>query len=221
MTNFNCVCPAIQRGQGSGFLSEGSYCLTAWVSEQRRFWPDCADAQAHLNLRYSHRRYVSNSLDAAHFIFFDELKLNGVSFLPNCIHQLDFCIKSINMILRLFEPHDKTNKMSVHPAKTQVSLGISPVWSESLLSTVRMKKPCILSYPLSTQRRLWSDWVGAQADLSLCWAQSFLLVLSCGRSFILFSLDMGKETLMIYIRTNIKKLFYCQTRKQFIFLNGF
>ena len=24
MTNFNCVCPAILRGQGSGFLSEGS-----------------------------------------------------------------------------------------------------------------------------------------------------------------------------------------------------
>ena len=28
----------------------------------------------------------------------------------------------------LFEPHcDKTNKMSVHPAKTQISLGIHPV----------------------------------------------------------------------------------------------
>ena len=24
MTNVNCACPAIQRGQGSGFLSEGS-----------------------------------------------------------------------------------------------------------------------------------------------------------------------------------------------------
>ena len=30
--------------------------------------------------------------------------------------------------------HDKTNKMAVHPAKTQISLGIRPVWSESLLS---------------------------------------------------------------------------------------
>ena len=77
------------------------------------------------------------------------------------------------MILRLFEPHEKSNKMSVRPAKIQISLGI---------------------------------WVGAQADLSLCWWQSFLLALSCGRSFVLFSLDMGKETLVIYIRTNIKKL---------------
>ena len=29
-----------------------------------------------------------------------------------------------------YEPwHDKTNKMSVRPAKTQISLGIHPVWS--------------------------------------------------------------------------------------------
>ena len=33
--------------------------------------------------------------------------------------------------------HDKTNKMSVRPAKTQVSLGICPVWSETSLPTWR------------------------------------------------------------------------------------
>ena len=31
----------------------------------------------------------------------------------------------------------KTNKMSVRPAKTQISLGIRPVWSESSLSAWR------------------------------------------------------------------------------------
>ena len=37
-----------------------------------------------------------------------------------------------------FEPrHDKTNKMSVRPAKTQISLGIRPVWSESSPSAWR------------------------------------------------------------------------------------
>ena len=56
MTNFNCACPAIQRGKGSGFLSEGSSWLTACMSEQRRFWRDCADVQARLNLRCSHRQ---------------------------------------------------------------------------------------------------------------------------------------------------------------------
>ena len=34
---------------------------------------------------------------------------------------------------------------------------------------VHMKKAWVLSYPLSAQRRLWSDWADAQADLSLCW----------------------------------------------------
>ena len=56
MTNFNCASPAIQRGQGSGLLSEGSSWFTACMSEQRRFWRDCADAQARLNLRCSHRQ---------------------------------------------------------------------------------------------------------------------------------------------------------------------
>ena len=28
----------------------------------------------------------------------------------------------------------------------------------------------VVSYPLSAQRSLWSDWTDAQADLSLCWA---------------------------------------------------
>ena len=39
--------------------------------------------------------------------------------------------------------------------------------------TVRMKKPWVLSYPLNAQRRLWSDWVDAQADQSSLGAHSF------------------------------------------------
>ena len=70
----------------------------------------------------------------------------------------------------IFEPrHVKTNKMAVRPAKTQISLGIRPVWS---VFAVRMKKAWALSYPLSAQRWLWSDWVDAQADLSLRWAHT-------------------------------------------------
>ena len=34
-------------------------------------------------------------------------------------------------------PHDKTNNVAVRPAKTQISLGICPVWSESSLSAWR------------------------------------------------------------------------------------
>ena len=40
---------------------------------------------------------------------------------------------------------------------------------------VRMKKAWVLIYPLSAQRRLWSDWADAQADLSLRWAHSHIV----------------------------------------------
>ena len=42
---------------------------------------------------------------------------------------------SIRMMVRPYEPRlDKTNKTNVRPAKTQISLGIRPVWSESSLA---------------------------------------------------------------------------------------
>ena len=37
---------------------------------------------------------------------------------------------------------------------------------------VRKKKAWVVSYPLSAQRRLWSDWADAQAYLSLRWAHT-------------------------------------------------
>ena len=52
----------------------------------------------------------------------------------------------------------KPTTWQVRPAKTQISLGIRPVWS---VFAVRMKKPWVLSYQLSAQRRLWSDWTDA------------------------------------------------------------
>ena len=51
----------------------------------------------------------------------------------------------------------------VRPAKTQISLG-------GWVFAIRMKEHWVLSYPLSAQRRLWSDWADAQADLSFRWA---------------------------------------------------
>ena len=113
-------------------------------------------------------------------------------------HCQSFCIKVMSRFLT------KPTKWHVRPAKTQISFGIRPVWSESSLSawrklgslatqwthsedsdqtgrmprliwiftgrtTVRMKKACVLSYPLSAQRRLWSDLADAQAYLSLRW----------------------------------------------------
>ena len=45
---------------------------------------------------------------------------------------------------------------------------------------VRMKKAWVLSYPLSTQRRLWSDWAWSEYSLG---AHVSMLVLSRGGSY--------------------------------------
>ena len=55
--------------------------------------------------------------------------------------------------------------MSVCPAKTQINLGIRPVWSEASLSAEWVAKDP--SY-LHADSEDWSDW----ADLSLRWAHS-------------------------------------------------
>ena len=78
----------------------------------------------------------------------------------------------VSWVSLLEPPHDKTNNVVVCPAKTQLSLGIRPVWS---VFPVRMKKAWVLSYPLSAQRKLirlggcpgWLETsLGAQP---LCW----------------------------------------------------
>ena len=68
--------------------------------------------------------------------------------------------------LQIEPPHDKTNKMTVRPAKTQISLGICPVWPIFAVHAMGSQGPKLSS---CGQRRLWSDWADAQADLSLRW----------------------------------------------------
>ena len=60
-------------------------------------------------------------------------------------------------------------KVSVHLAKTQISLGICPVWSESSLSAWRNLGSLVIHWVHSED---WSDWADAQAHLSLRWVQS-------------------------------------------------
>ena len=67
----------------------------------------------------------------------------------------------------------KPIKWHVHPSKTQISLDICPVWSESSLSA--MKKAWVFSYPQSAHRRLirlggcpgWSE--SSLGTPSFCW----------------------------------------------------
>ena len=90
------------------------------------------------------------------------------------VHQLE---------LHLSHLMTKSIKWHVHPAKTQISLGRC------------MKKTWVYSYPLSAQRRLWSDWADAQADPSLCW-------LHCHRDFNAYIFGSHKRT-----RSQCKKVY--------------
>ena len=56
--------------------------------------------------------------------------------------------------------------MIVRPAKTQISLGIRPVWSESSLCAKSIAKDPSFLHADS------EDWADAQADLSLRWVHS-------------------------------------------------
>ena len=72
---------------------------------------------------------------------------------------------------------------------------------------VRMKKAWVLSYPLSAQRRPWSDWADAQADLSLRWAQSFCCFCHEAAHFVytFFSLLQVAPIFLLCLKSEIIK----------------
>ena len=73
--------------------------------------------------------------------------------------------------------HDKINKISVRPAKTQISLGIRPVWSESALCAQWVAKDPSFLHADSKE----SDQTGWMPRLIWVFAgrTPTLLVLSC------------------------------------------
>ena len=77
--------------------------------------------------------------------------------------------------------HDKTNKMAVRPAKTQISLGIRPVWSESSLCAQWVAKDPSFLHADSED----SDQTGQMPRLIWVFAGRtlILLVLSCRGSY--------------------------------------
>ena len=84
--------------------------------------------------------------------------------------------------ITISEPqHDKTINVAVRPAKTQISLGIRPVWTESSLSAWS-KLGSLATHWMNgddsdqTGRMPWLIWVFAGRTVTL-------LVLSCRGSF--------------------------------------
>ena len=66
--------------------------------------------------------------------------------------------------------HDRNQQSECAPSEDSGQPGHPP--SPFRVFAVHMKKPWALSYPVSAQRRLWSDYPGAKADLSLHWAHT-------------------------------------------------
>ena len=83
-------------------------------------------------------------------------------------------------------PRDKTNKVTMRPAKTQISLGIHPVWSESSLCAQSIAKDPSFLHADSED----SDQTGRMPRLIWVFAVRtlILLVLSWGGSYVCFRL---------------------------------
>ena len=98
------------------------------LSAQRRLWSDWADAQ--LIWVFAGR--------TCHFVGF---VMRWLIFQWVVLFSAPICSRQTTSTDDLLPSRvspgdrDETNKVTVHPAKTQISLGIRPVWSESSLCT--------------------------------------------------------------------------------------
>ena len=153
------------------------------LCEQRRFRRACAFAQSRQNLRCSFIQAVSQEEpsdrkpDPWPLWMAGHAQLNFV--MTECSKTQIRLTRSNLMILKvrswtknrmIYEPrHDKTNKASVRPAKTQI-LGVRPVWSESSLSAWRKL------WPLATH------WAHSENSAKTGRTVT-LLVLSCRGSY--------------------------------------
>ena len=112
-----------------------------------------------------------------------------------CLNNLPCC---------LCEPrHDKTSKMSVRPAKTQISLGIRQVWSDSSLCAQWVDKNPSFLHADSED----SDQIGWMSRLIRVFARrtAILLVLSCRGSCSVGDVFRRRQSIVLYSRQSSAK----------------
>ena len=146
------------------FWIEQVYVLYYLGSENK----GCAGWSVHGFVRIRHKLVFS--CRGSHYCF------------PDHAHSVQY-ILAIKMTRIYKPPHEKSNKMTVRPAKTQLSLGIRPVWSESSLSAWR--NIGLLATPWSHSED--SDQIGRIPRLIWVFAgrKLILLVLSYRGSYVL------------------------------------
>ena len=98
----------------------------------------------------------------------------------------------------------KATMWHVGPAKTQISLGIPPVWSESSLCAQWVAKdPRFLH---ADSKDSWADWADAQADLSLRWMQAH---------FVGFVMSRFTSSSTWWLHNYIQRITNCMTQVLF------
>ena len=153
---------------------------TKWLCAQQRLRSAWASAQSYQSLRCALNGWLKtqaffmrtaktlirlggcpgwseSSLGAHSFCWFCHVAAQMVSILSD--NKVSFPDNDRFMV-RLWQigfepPRDKTNKVNVRPAKTQISLGIQPIWSVFAVRSMGSQGPKLSS---CEQRRLWSDW---------------------------------------------------------------
>ena len=145
------------------FLMAWIIIIITLIQEDNRFWHGC---QSNI---WSSITKVEMPLTVVH------------AWIIYSMYRADEQFRSVRAFI--YEPrHDKTNKMSVRPAKTQISLGIRPVWSESPLSARRKLGFLATHWAYSED----SDQTGWMPRLICVFAgrTAILLGLSCRGSYV-------------------------------------
>ena len=117
-----------------------------------------------INLCETTQYFLLNGLIVIPYIrkFLPSCPFHSYRLLLNALPGIAFC----NVNHATWAATWRTNKMSVRPGKTQISLDIRPVWSESSQCTQWVAKDPRF---LLADSQDWSDWADAHADLSLRW----------------------------------------------------
>ena len=162
----------------------------------------------HLNRNQYNKSYnYSNKFKVNHISWFSHSsKMFQIVSLCILLNQYDTSLMNQSMA--------KQAKWPVHPVKAQISLGVCPVRSwASVQSYPSLQYPSWVAKTPSSwrQQRLWSDWVDAQTDLSLCWMHIILLVMIFVMLWLKFCSNDTRQALVYNILSK-KDLCFCLTQ---------
>ena len=174
-----------------GFISTF---IKTFIFLQTKFIWTCKNNRSSLNL-FSPGSSMCKYLDLLRFRG-NSIKKSAVCF--SCTYL--FCMawkwnySELHLPFSEYEPrHDKTNKVTVRPAKTQIGLGIRPVWLESSPCAQWVAKDPSFLHADSED----SDQTGRMPGLIwvFTWRTALLLVLSCRGSYVVVTSIVFAEPL--------------------------